>query len=103
MVLHGDFLRLIWPLLTPVQTPCMLPHRTLPIHRPPVGQASSDKNVIFHYATTAFTVAPKPGALSCCADLPGDSALYAISVRRLIVLRSSFLRTIPRGIALAFG
>ena len=43
------------------------------------------------------------GALSCCADLPGDSALYAVSVRRLIALRSGFLRTVPRGSALAFG
>ncbi len=48
----------------------------------------------------AFTVSPQPEALSCCADLPGDSALYAISVRRLIALRSSFLQTSPREIAL---
>ncbi len=61
------------------------------------------KDVICRYATAAFTVSPKPGALSCGADLPGDLALYAISVRRLIALRSSFLRTIPREIALAFG
>ena len=101
--LHGDFLRLLWPLLTPAQTPCMLPHRTLSILRLPVEQASPDKNVICRYATVAFTVSPKPGVLSCAADLPGDSALYAISVRRLIVLRSSFLQTIPHGIALAFG
>ena len=67
------------------------------------GQASPDKDVIYPYATAAFTVSPKPGALSCCADLPGDSDLYAISVRQLIVLRSSFLRTAPRETALAFG
>jgi hypothetical protein len=70
---------------------------------PPVGQASPDKDVICRYTTAVFTVSPKPGALSCCADLPGDLALYAISVRRLIALHSSFLRTIPREIALAFG
>ena len=70
---------------------------------PPAEQASPDKDVICRYTTAAFTVSPKPGALSCCADLPGDLALYAISVRRLIALRSSFLRTIPREIALAFG
>jgi hypothetical protein len=35
--------------------------------------------------------------------LPGDLALYAVSVRRLIALRSSFLQTTPRGDALAFG
>ena len=70
---------------------------------PQAGQVSPDKDVICRYATAPFTVSPKPGALSCCADLPGDSALYGVSVRRLIVLHSSFLRTIPRGIALAFG
>jgi hypothetical protein len=61
---------------------------------PPAGQVSPDKDVICRYTTAAFTVPPKPGALSCCADLPGGLALYAISVRRLIALRSSFLRTI---------
>ena len=68
-----------------------------------VGQISPDKDVIFHYTTAAFTLSPKPRALSCGADLPGDWALYAISVRRLIALHSSFLQTNPRGFALAFG
>ena len=49
------------------------------------------------------TVSPESRALSCCADLPGDSALYAVSVRRLIALHSGFLRTVPHGSALAFG
>jgi hypothetical protein len=44
------------------------------------GQASPDNDVVCRNATAAFTVSPKPGVLSCCADLPGDSALYAISV-----------------------
>ncbi len=71
---------------------------------PPVEQASPDKDVICRYTTAAFTVSPKPGALSRCADLPGDWALYAISIIvELIALHSSFLRTIPREIALAFG
>jgi len=48
-----------------------------------VGQISPDKNVNFRDATAAFTVSPEPGALSCRADLPEDSALYAVSVRRL--------------------
>jgi len=41
--------------------------------------------------TRSFTTQPQhlpylfePGVSSCCADLPGDWALYAISVRRLI-------------------
>ena len=68
-----------------------------------VGQISPDKNVNFHDATAAFTVSPESGASSCGADSPGDSALYAVSVRRLIALRSGFLRTVPRGSALAFG
>ena len=67
------------------------------------GQISPDKNVNCRDTTAAFTVSPEPWAWLCCANLPGDSALYAISVRRLIVLHSSFLRTRPRGNALAFG
>jgi hypothetical protein len=35
--------------------------------------------------------------------LPGDWALYAISVRRLIALHSGFLQTVSRDSALAFG
>jgi hypothetical protein len=42
----------------------------------------------------------EPKALTCCANLPGDWALYAISVRRLIALHSGFLQTIPHGNAL---
>ena len=79
--------------------------------QPHVGQASPDKGVIFHYRTAAFTLPPESWASSCCADLPGDWALYAISVRRLIVsefrklvyLRSGFLQTTPHEIAFAFG
>jgi hypothetical protein len=48
-----------------------------------VGQISPDKNVNFRDATAAFTVSPEPGALSCRADLPRDSALYAVSVPRI--------------------
>jgi hypothetical protein len=103
MLLLSDFLRLIWPLLTPARSPCTLPHRALPKQRPLAGQVSPDKNAICHYTTAAFTLSPKPRALSCCADLPGDWALYAISVRRLIVLHSGFLQTVPHGSALAFG
>ncbi|MFH1672867.1 MAG: hypothetical protein ABIF87_05530, partial [Pseudomonadota bacterium] len=66
-------------------------------------QVSPDKNVNCHYATAAFTVSPEPGASLCCANLPRDSALYAVSVRRLIALHSGFLQTVPRGSALAFG
>jgi hypothetical protein len=59
--------------------------------------------VNFRYTTAAFTLSPEPGALVCRATLPGDWALYAISVRRLIALRSGFLQTVPHGSALAFG
>ena len=51
--------------------------------RMPVEQISPDKNVNFHDATAAFTVSPESGASSCGADLPGDSALYAVSVPRI--------------------
>ena len=71
--------------------------------RPQAGQISPDKNVNFRYTTAAFTLSPESGALLCCADLPGDWALYAVSVRRLIALHSGFLQTEPHDSALAFG
>ena len=51
-----------------------------------VGQISPDKDVNCGYTTAAFTLSPESGASSCGADLPGDWALYAVSVRRLIAL-----------------
>ena len=51
-----------------------------------VRQISPDKNVNCDYTTAAFTLSPESGASSCGADLPGDWALYAVSVRRLIAL-----------------
>ena len=69
----------------------------------PANQISPDKNVNCHDTTAAFTLSPESWASTCCAGLPGDQALYAVSVRRLIVLRSNFLQTVPRGSALVFG
>ena len=37
------------------------------------------------------------------AALPGSSALYAVSVRRLTALDSGFLPTVPHGSAVAFA
>ena len=71
--------------------------------RLPVGQISPDKDVNFLHTTAAFTISPEPWALLCCANLPGDLALYAVPVRRLMDLHSGFLQTLPRGNALAFG
>ncbi len=66
-------------------------------------QVSPDKNVNFPCVAAPFTVSPVPWALTCCAALPGDSALYDVSVRQLASLHSGFLQTLPRGNALAFG
>ena len=63
--------------------PGMLPCRAPLPKEVPTGQVSPDKNVNCAYATAAFTTSPESRALSCCADLPGDSALYAISVSRI--------------------
>ena len=86
---------------------CPVPRHVAMPGAPPkevqIEQVSPDKNVNCDDATAAFTVSPEPRALSCCADLPGDSALYAVSVRRLIALRTGFLWTVPHGSALAFG
>jgi len=46
-------------------------------------QVSPDKNVNFLCATAPFTVSPVPRALTCCAALPRDSALYDVSVPRI--------------------
>jgi hypothetical protein len=59
--------------------------------------------VNYRYTTAAFTLSPEPWALLRGANLPGDWALYAISVRRLIALHSGFLQTPPHDDALAFG
>ena len=66
-------------------------------------QVSPDKNVNFPCAAAPFTVSPVPRALTCCAALPRDSALYDVSVRQLASLHSGFLQTLPHGNALAFG
>jgi len=66
-------------------------------------QISPDKDVNFRYTTAAFTLSPESWASLCGANLPGDWALYAVSVRRLIALHSGFLRTVPHGSALAVG
>jgi hypothetical protein len=73
------------------------------VEGPLVRQISPDKYVNFRYTTAAFTTSPESWASSCGADLPGDLALYAVSVRRLIALHSGFLQTVPRGSALAVG
>ena len=58
------------------------------ICRRPFSQISPDKDVNFRCTTAAFTLSLEPGALLCCANLPGDWALYAVSVRRLTTLHS---------------
>jgi len=63
---------------------------------------SPDKNANCNCATSAFTSGPEPWALVCCATLPGPSALYAVSVRRLTALNSGFLPTVGCPSAVAF-
>ena len=99
----GNVLRLLWPLLTPARSPCTLPYRALPKQQPHAGQVSPDKNVNCRYTTAAFTLSPESRASLCCANSPGDWALYAVSVRRLIALHSGFLQTFLRRNALAVG
>jgi hypothetical protein len=68
-----------------------------------VRQISPDKDVNCRYTAAAFTLSPESRASLCCANLPGNWALYAVSVRRLIALHSGFLQTVPRDNALAVG
>ncbi len=71
--------------------------------RPQAGQISPDKNMNFRYTTAAFTLSPEYRDSLCGANSPGDWALYAVSIRRLIALHSGFLQTFPHGNALAVG
>jgi hypothetical protein len=90
-----------WRLPTPTMASadfCLItPHVAMQsaVFRPHARQISPDKNVNFRYTTAAFTLSPESRASSCGADLPGDWALYAVSVRRLIALHS--------GLAAPFG
>jgi len=69
------------------------------------------ENMNLQLGAGAFTPSPEPWVSLCYANLSGDRALYAISLRRLVALRSGFLRTVPHrsapgsslGQALAFG
>jgi hypothetical protein len=91
----------------------------LSTENPTLGELVSNR-----LGRAAFTLSPEPGASSCCADLPGDLALYAVysprpvarpsgqqscsksfiltilSVRRLIALHSGL--PLP-AVALAVG
>jgi hypothetical protein len=59
---------------------------------------------MFPRTSAAFTVRVVPvGFVVLCQLASTLSAFYAISVRRLARLLSGFLRTIPHGLALAFG
>jgi hypothetical protein len=70
---------------------------------PPDRQISPDKDVNCRCTTAPFTVSLEPRALLCGANLPGDSALYDVSVRRLTASHSDFLQTGPCDAALVVG
>jgi hypothetical protein len=58
----------------------MLPPAMLP-DGPLVTQISPDKvreSRRWRDTTAPFTLSPEPGALLCCANLPGDWALYGV-------------------------
>jgi hypothetical protein len=50
------------------------------LNRVPFGKFN---RVNFRYTTAVFTLSPEPWALTCCANLPGDWALYDIPVPRI--------------------
>ena len=60
-------------------------------------------NVNFPCTTAAFTLLHEPAGFVVLCQLAQGLSLYAVSVRRLARLPSGFLRTPPRGDALAFG
>ncbi len=55
-----------------------------------------DPERLARFRREVFTSESEPWALACCATLSAPSALYAVSVRRLTVLRSGFLPTVGR-------
>ncbi len=95
---------LLCRLLTSIQSPYALLHKALSsIDERKVGQISPGKNMIFPCTTAAFTISQRSGwASSCCADSPWGSALYAVSVRRLTGLHSSFFQRVGRPSAPCF-
>ena len=69
-----------------------------------VRQISPGKNAMFRCTSAAFTVGAVPmGFAVMCQLASAPSAFYAVSVRRLARLHSSFLQTSPHRLALAFG
>jgi hypothetical protein len=59
---------------------------------------------MFPRTSAAFTVPVVPMGFAVMCQLASTcSAFYAISVRRLTLLLSGFLRTSPHELALAFG
>ena len=94
---------LLWLLLTSARSQKLLPASALPAEAGrPVGQISLDKDANFNCTTAAFTVEALPRTSVCWATSSASSALYAISVRRLTVLNSIFLPTIPHETAVDF-
>jgi hypothetical protein len=57
----------------------------------------------YQCTTAAFTLSPVPGGLRHLVLTRPETAFYAIFVRQLAPLRSGFLQTTPRGLALAVG
>ena len=76
--------------------PVISPDGRMKHQKPHVKQVSPDKNVNFCYTTAAFTISPEPWASLCCANSPGNLALYAVSVRRLIALHSGLAAPFSR-------
>ena len=66
-----------------------LPCRTRPFLQRAARRAGlPDKNVNCCYTAAAFTISPESRTSLCCTNFPGDLAVYAVSVRRLIALHS---------------
>jgi len=78
-------------LLTPLHSTAQLPALPLTVSDTHDIEVSPDKNANSNCTIPAFTSSSKLRASVCCATLPKDSALYAISVRGLTVLMLDFL------------
>ena len=74
--MSGGVLCILLPLLTPAPSQQLLPDAASFLR----NACGAGLNVNCRYTTAAFTLSPEPWASLCVANLPGDWALYAVSV-----------------------
>ncbi len=89
----------------------LLRHISVRFNRLPVKQISPDKNVNCHCTASSFTVSLEPMGFVILGSLTPETQPFMMflfvssqfRLKRLLLVRSGFLPTIPRGLAVAVG